>query len=60
MTLDGKILAIIGSSGRRMGQFNWPHSLACPSENVVYVADMNNRRIQKITLHPDRVVSASR
>jgi sugar lactone lactonase YvrE len=50
MTLDGKILGVIGYSGRRVGQLNWPHAIACPSENVVWIADMNNWRIQKITL----------
>jgi hypothetical protein len=56
MTLDGKILGMLGQSGHRMGQFNWPHALACPAENTVFVADMNNWRVQKITLHPERVV----
>jgi DNA-binding beta-propeller fold protein YncE len=54
MTLDGKILGMVGISGRQTGQFNWPHALACPSENVIYVADMNNWRLQKITLHPTK------
>jgi hypothetical protein len=50
MTLDGKIVGVIGYSGRQVGQFNWPHAIACPSENVLWIADMNNWRIQKITL----------
>lgn len=54
MTLDGRILAMISSSGRRDHQMNWPHALACPSENVVWVADMNNWAIKKFTLYPDR------
>lgn len=57
MTLDGKILGMVGISGRQAGQFNWPHALACPSENVVYVADMNNWRLQKITLRPSRAAA---
>jgi hypothetical protein len=57
MTLDGKILGYAGISGRQKGQFNWPHGLSCPSENVVFVADMNNWRVQKITLHPERAGS---
>jgi hypothetical protein len=52
MTLDGKILGMLGESGRRMGQFNWPHAIACPSENTIFIADMNNWRVQKLTLHP--------
>ena len=54
MTLDGKILGWIGESGRGPRQFNWIHSLACPSENELFVADMNNWRVQKVTLHPER------
>jgi len=52
MTLDGKILGTIGQSGRGPKQFNWIHGLACPSENELLVADMNNWRILKVTLRP--------
>ncbi len=54
MTLDGRILGTIGESGRGEKQFNWIHSIACPSENELLVADMNNWRVQKLTLHPER------
>jgi NHL repeat len=54
MTLDGRILGWIGESGRGPRQFNWIHSLACPSENELFVADMNNWRVQKVALHPER------
>lgn len=50
MTLDGKIVGMLGQSGHEMGQFNWPHGLACPNENTVWVADMNNWRVQKIVI----------
>ncbi len=50
MTLDGKILGVFGESGRQPGQFNWPHAVACPSENEIFVADMNNWRVQRLTL----------
>ena len=59
LALDGKILGVLGESGRDTGQFNWIHGLACPSEDVLYVADMNNWRVQKITLHPDRIGRAT-
>jgi hypothetical protein len=59
MTLDGKILGTIGESGRGPKQFNWIHGLACPSENDLLVADMNNWRIQKVTLHPERLRAES-
>jgi NHL repeat-containing protein len=62
LTLDGKILGMLGESGRQVKQFNWPHGLACPSEDVIFVADMNNWRVQKLILHPDRqrVTAANR
>ena len=52
MTLDGTILGALGQSGRGPKQFNWIHGIACPSENTLLVADMNNWRVQKLTLHP--------
>jgi hypothetical protein len=58
MTLDGKILGMLGISGRQKGQFNWPHAIACPSENTIFIADMNNWRLQKLTLHPERAAPA--
>jgi hypothetical protein len=54
MTLDGKILGMLGESGRGPKQFNWAHGIACPAENVIFVADMNNWRVQKLTLGPAR------
>jgi hypothetical protein len=54
LTLDGKIVGTLGESGHDVGQFNWIHSLACPAEDVLYVADMNNWRVQKLMLHPER------
>jgi DNA-binding beta-propeller fold protein YncE len=54
MTLDGRILGWFGESGRRPGQFNWPHALACPTDQEIYVADMNNWRVQKLSLRPVR------
>jgi len=53
MTLDGKILGMLGSSGRRLGQFSWAHAIACPSEETLFIADMNNWRIIKLTLSPE-------
>ena len=54
--VNDAVLARLGREDMQheLGQFNWPHGLACPSENEVYVADMNNWRVQKLILHPDR------
>jgi 6-bladed beta-propeller len=49
---DGKILGWFGESGHDLGQLNWVHGIACPSENTLFVADMNNWRVLKVTVHP--------
>ena len=59
MTLDGKILGTLGASGRGPKQFNSIHGISCPSENELLVADMNNWRVQRITLHPERLRSGT-
>ena len=60
LTLDGKIVGMFGESGRAAGQFNWIHGIACPSENTLFVADMNNWRVLKLTLRPSMTTSSSR
>jgi DNA-binding beta-propeller fold protein YncE len=52
LTLDGKVLGVLGSMGRQPKQFGWIHEMACPSENELYVAEILNWRVQKLTLHP--------
>lgn len=52
LSLDGKVLGVMGSSGRQLKQFGWIHEMACPSENVLYVAEILNWRVQKLILHP--------
>jgi len=53
MTLEGKVLGVLGKSGKQAGQFGWIHEIACPSENTLYVAELLNWRVQKLTLHPN-------
>jgi len=53
LTLDGKVLGVIGKSGKQPKQFGWIHEIACPSENELYVAELLNWRVQKLTLHPE-------
>src|ERR1051325_8621279 len=52
MTLDGKVVGMLGRSGRQLKQFGWIHELACPSENELYVAEILNWGVQKLLLHP--------
>ena len=41
--------------GARPGEFNDPHGITIDAEGMVYVADFNNRRIQKFI--PERLSS---
>ncbi|OFW29278.1 MAG: 6-bladed beta-propeller [Acidobacteria bacterium RIFCSPLOWO2_02_FULL_65_29] len=50
VSLDGKVLGVIGGSGRRLKQFSGVHQLACPSEREVYAAETSNWRVQKLIL----------
>jgi len=52
LSLDGKVLGWLGSAGKSLKQFGWVHEMACPSENTLYVAELLNWRVQKLTLHP--------
>jgi len=44
LSLDGKVLGVLGESGKQLKQFGWIHEIACPSENVLYVADCSTWR----------------
>ena len=52
LSLDGKLLGVLGESGKQLKQFGWVHEIACPSENVLYVGELLNWRVQKLILHP--------
>jgi len=52
LSLDGKVLGMLGSSGKQLKQFGWIHELACPSENVLWAGELLNWRAQKLRLHP--------
>jgi len=52
LSLDGKVLGVLGESGKQLKQFGWVHEIACPSENVLWVGELLNWRVQKLILHP--------
>jgi hypothetical protein len=54
LSLDGKVLGWLGRSGRQPKEFGWIHEMACPSENELYVAEILNWRVQKLTLKPGK------
>jgi len=59
VSLEGKVLGVIGRSGRQLKQFSGAHQLACPSENEVYAAESSNWRVQKLILHPQAQTSTA-
>ena len=59
VTLEGKVLGIIGRSGRQLKQFSGAHALACPSENEIYAAETSNWRVQKLILHPQTATNTA-
>jgi streptogramin lyase len=52
LSLDGKVLGVLGESGKQLKQFGWIHEIACPNENTLYVAEILNWRVQKLLLKP--------
>jgi streptogramin lyase len=52
LSLDGKVLGVLGGSGKQLKQFGWIHEIACPNENTLFVAEILNWRVQKLLLKP--------
>jgi len=50
MTLDGKVLGKFGKAGKLLKEFGTIHEMDCRSENELYVGEITNWRIQKLTL----------
>ena len=57
LSLDGKLLGMLGKAGKEMKAFGWIHAMACPSENTLIVGEIINWRVQKLILHPDKTES---
>jgi hypothetical protein len=52
MELDGKILGHFGKAGKLPKEFGTANALDCRSENDLYIGEIGNWRVQKLTLHP--------
>lgn len=50
LTLEGELLGVLGESGKQLKQFGWIHEMACPQDDVLYVAELLNWRVQKLIL----------
>ena len=52
MSLDGKILGKFGTAGKLLKEFGSVHEMDCRSDNELYVGEITNWRVQKLTLKP--------
>jgi len=50
MELDGTVLGRIGHAGKQMKEFGMVNEIDCRDPNTLYVAEIMNWRVQKITL----------
>jgi DNA-binding beta-propeller fold protein YncE len=49
--LDGKVVGKFGRAGKLPKEFDITNALDCRSENDLYVGELGNWRVQKLTLH---------
>ena len=50
LSLDGKVLGVLGEAGKEAKQFGWIHEIACPSERELFVAELLNWRVNHLLL----------
>jgi hypothetical protein len=50
MELDGRIIGKFGTAGKAPGEFSTIHQMDCRNPDVIYTAEINNWRAQKIVL----------
>jgi hypothetical protein len=51
MELDGKIVGKFGKAGKLPKEFGTVNAISCRADNEMYVGEIGNWRIQKLTLH---------
>lgn len=52
MELDGRILGKFGKAGKLLKEFGSVHEIDCRTDNQIYVGEITNWRVQKLTLKP--------
>ena len=50
--LDGRLIGRFGKAGKQMKEFGLVNAIDCRFENVLFVGELTNWRVQKLTLHP--------
>ena len=51
LELDGRVLGKFGAAGKQLKQFGLVNGIDCRTENNLYVGELTNWRVQKLTLH---------
>jgi DNA-binding beta-propeller fold protein YncE len=51
LKLDGTVIGKFGKAGRTPKEFNFVNAIDCRSENNLYVGEIGNLRVQKVSLH---------
>jgi DNA-binding beta-propeller fold protein YncE len=52
MELSGKIVGKFGKAGKLPKEFGTVNAISCRGDNELYVGELGNWRVQKLTLHP--------
>jgi len=53
MELDGRIVGKFGKAGKLPKEFGTVNAIDCRRDNELYVGELGNWRVQKVTLHPN-------
>ena len=51
LELDGRIVGKFGAAGKSMKEFGLVNALDCRSANTIFLGELANWRVQKVTLH---------
>ncbi len=51
LKLDGTVIGKFGKAGRTAKEFNFVNAIDCRTENNLYVGEIGNLRVQKVSLH---------
>jgi NHL repeat len=50
LELDGRVVGKFGTAGKQLKQFGLVNAIDCRTENTLYVGELTNWRVQKLTL----------
>ena len=54
LDLDGKVLGKFGTAGKLVKEFGTVNEIDCRNPNALYVGELQNWRVQKLTLRPSK------